>query len=461
MKIASDEPATRQPPRATLWDVPDLCLIKIFEQFTLKQLFAAANVCVRFRQIAVSAYRARCATSYVDDTHMAPVLFVSCLRIFSPSNVRVQSNTVANIFGAIAEYCHNIESLTIRGQITHPHALIAARSLLPQLKQICVTPMDIWNEAADVDWQLERLLIHNPNGGCDYSPMPLITFAKLRELKLSLVPLRSPSFVAFIATHWHLELLELRHCTMGLSQLRWIAEYLPNLRTFTCFKLSVRSIMDDDTSEPCVFKRLEKLTIRSYNGSIPFILNSIVGSPVKYVDLMLLRTEAIDGLRQLPSVSRLTLRLFAPVPVADVLDVTNAMRGLQVLHVHVGEIQLYTLGCIKRLIEQSQRIAELSIRWHIHVAAERAPELEAIAAAIAAHPSLCVVFEVPRRWFGVGSFVLRTFFCRRYWNGSLYFFSNLFQQVSDIVRRKHAAWLKVIDCPEPLGPKPFFDYNII
>lgn len=397
-----------------MWNVPDLCLIKVFQRFTLKQLFAAANVCVRFRQIAVSAYRARCATCCVDDTHMAPVLFVSCMRIFSPSNLCVHTSTVANIFGAIAEYCHNIKSLTIRGQITRPRALAAARSLLPKLKQICVTPMDIWHEAADVDWQLEQLLIHNPNGGCDYAPMPLITFPKLRELKLSLVPLQSPSFVGFIATHCHLQLLELRFCTLGLSQLRWIAEYLPNLRTFTCFKLSIRPITGDDAAEPCVFRRLETLTISSCNGSIPFLLRSIVGSPVKHVDLMLLGEEALDGLRQLPSVSRLTLRLFADVAIADVLDVTNAMRGLQVLHLHVGQDWDCNLDCIKRMIEQSHRIAKLSIRWHTHMAPESAPALDELAAIIAAHPKLSVVVEVPRRLFDVGLVYSKNIFTHFY-----------------------------------------------
>lgn len=395
--------------RTTLWAVPDLCLIQIFHHFELAQLHIAANVCQRFRRIAVTVFRFRYAKQYLQDHSIIPANFVSYLRIFSPLNLRIESETNVRIFGAIAEYCPDLESLSIKRYVKQPHEMAAVRSLLPKLKMIGVKQMDIWNEtAAVVDWPLERLSVYHDSG---YKEDKVWTsnliFPKLKRLRLYMGSFvcHSP-FYGFLTANGHIEHLEFFVCRMSLCRLRSLAACVPNLRSLTFLNHTIS--LDDYGSNIApggrVFKCLEVATIWLC-WHVEFYMDMFVGSPIKHLRVMMLNKDLpIEAFSKLTSVSRLTLRLYAYVPVGYVLEIANSMSGLQELHVYVDSVSGWVLAFLKRLVKELASITKLFVRWENVVDLRSAPELEEIAALIAARPERCVEVLVVTKRFKVGGF---------------------------------------------------------
>lgn len=365
-------------------------------------LYQAANICQRFRQVAVSAFRRQ--QRYVGDICWVPAHFVRFLRIFSPTKVRIRTSTNGKVFGAIAEYCHNLEALDIRKRLTQPHQLAAVRSLLPTLKTLSVKQMDIWNgEDADVDWPLETLYICGDCRALDMEWAPRLKLPKLKKLIVSVQNLDDPAFLDFLATNGHIEQLMMSHGCMSASGWHSIAERVPNLKSLTCYKLGFHADVGGNSVAPSVgvFKCLEEAAIWDCS-STKLPLNLLSTSAVKDVDVLIRRRKEIHGLKRLVGVTRLTLRLVQRVVIADVLANANAISGLRELHLHVGTCATVTLDCIKRLVDESKTITKLCVSWYKVMDLESVPMLPAITALVAARPKLSVEMTVERELFKVG-----------------------------------------------------------
>lgn len=443
--------------RSTLWSLPDLCLINIFQRFSFRDLYVAANVCTRFRRIAVSAFRSQHNQHYLCDESLNAATFVRSLRIFSPSRVRISGNSDRRIFAATAEYCANLESLSIGRSLMQPHELAVVRSLLPRLKEVSMVQMDDWHVDTDVDWQLERLHIRNYYSNSNTRMPGTLKLPKLRRLRfgMALGDFSDSSFFDFLATNGHIEQLQIYCGQMRLSQLHSLAECLPNLKALNFSDLTVTPYIRGHNIEPSVFGRLEAVKIGGCSD-IQCLLSIVIGSPVKHLDLRIRGTEALGELARMTTVSRLTLRpsilTAEPVTVAHVLQIANAMRGVQVLHLCVGRGTTFKLGCIKRLIKLSNRITTLRIQWRQVHDFQCASKIEQIAALIAARPKLRVEVEVfNEMFFKVG---------RPRANGRIrndFSLCSVIQQVPDTIQRQHAGWLKVTDIGNRNYDSFFFD----
>lgn len=395
--LDSNASAMGQPPPATMWTLPDLCLIKIFEEFSLDQLYVAANVCERFRRIAVSAFRLKFNQHYLQDDSMELVVFVRCLRIFSPSGVRISVDHNGQIFRAIAAHCHDLEALSIKETITRPDALAVVRSLLPRLKRISVIQMDIWGGSdVGVDWQVEQLHLHHLERK-PYLPMPLIKLPKLKKLSLAVDTEEyadGPPFCDFLAANGHIAELKLRvRKPMTRSHFRAIVNCVPNLRLLVLCGIQA-DIFEPDVDANFIgpsgglLKRLDTVSLWLCSG-LNFILSLLIDSPVRHLLIFLAGPEGktVSGLNRFASVRRLSMYTFPDITVDHVLRYAHSMSGLKELCLGGSR----SLDEIKRLVEGLRGIPKL--RAQVFREVRDIVKFEETAAAIAARPKLCVAVE--------------------------------------------------------------------
>lgn len=240
---------------SSLLALPDHCLAKIFNGFSLTQLYKAANVCRRLREVAVAAFHLQYRNrylSYVGQCNPWPAeistrsFFMNCLRIFSPRNIRVSLDyfhTVGEqleVIESIREYCPNLEAIDIQGRIEQPNSavLAAIRAMLPGLRKIAVPAMDVWNEDARVDWHVEELQIYLHHS----LRLPAITLPRLEQLKLTkfeAVDMDGAAIERFVARNAHIERMEIYASEINHSRLSSLGRRVPNLRSLTLFDVDV------------------------------------------------------------------------------------------------------------------------------------------------------------------------------------------------------------------------------
>lgn len=395
--------------------LPDICLAKIVSGFNLTQLYRAANVCRRLREVAVAAFHLQYRNrylSYVGQCNPWPAeistraFFMNCLRIFSPRNIRVSLDyfhTVAEqleVIEAIREYCPNLEAIDIQGRIEQPNSavLAAIRAMLPKLRKIAVPAMDVWNEDARVDWHVEELHIYSHHS----LRMPGRTLPRLERLKLTrfeAIDMDGAAVERFMTRNAHIERLEIYASEINHSRLSWLGQRVPNLRSLTLFDVDV--VRDYGQLHAAAFASLEYLKI-TYCMRANLVLDLLVGSPIRSLDVFEIDGAANERIQRFGALSQLVLRRFSSERIDGVLAATRSMAGLRKLRLYMCTTGTITLECIKRLLAELTDITDLHIECNRRAKFDSEQELRQISAMVAVRPELSLRVEVPKRCLKVG-----------------------------------------------------------
>lgn len=430
LKIETSGSSTDSPdqnsPDHILNALDDDCLMEIFEQLPVRDLYAMAWVCKRFRPIAVRAYHSRYKNESFDwadvdaeygGSRLNSVslsVFVDFLRIFGPTSVNVPACFSESVtLGAIAEYCPNLKELKCNKRKPDfrldPDAFAFLRPILPKLRKIAIPAASILDICGDVDWQLEEL-------GIDLSGYKIPKIKSPRLIKLSLfggyrcsTRHNAQSIFKFLARNGQLKVLELGNCTFSWAQWCKLSECLPHLETLSFDKCTIENY---DDRVPGI---LPCLTACKYDDcELRHFVELVRGAPLERFRLFGLVDERdderiiMDSICRMTSLTSLYLGIYSPFDyVSDdtVRRLMHSLGCLQELHIPKSKV---TLGGIQHILSESNQITKLDVAFWLDEKVDLKPAvLDNISANIAARPELHVQYHIPPGCLKVSELLFR------------------------------------------------------
>lgn len=234
-------------PKNVLNMLNDHCLLEIFHKLNLHDLCAVANVCTRFKSIAINVF---CSTYkkrknvvrdlVVENRKSHPLSLAQIelfMRTFGPEVNAFEidaSKPSLILLGMCVDHCPKLQVLDVcvtPASNGRPHEHI--RHLLPRLKQLKLASPYPVDDLFVGDWQLEMLhLINFDPGTVDTT---IIKLPHLRELRVHsyYTELTEQLLVQLLSHTSQLHKLLIRGLTINPLPFKQLPQYLPNIHELT------------------------------------------------------------------------------------------------------------------------------------------------------------------------------------------------------------------------------------
>lgn len=304
-------PPHQKSPLNILNSLNDDCLLAIFEPMHLLDLCAVADVCERFRRLAVWVFvaRYRGRSCHLDDLkcgggEVTLSQIERYLHSFGPAGVtfdRYDCQNTEVFLRLIAKHKANLIELRCTGlREASLNFFKDFRPTMQQLRKVSVNATQIADEQFGAGWRLESLCVERVYGEC---LMPAIWLPELVELEIKDFDMLNESLLRnLLARNSRVRVVRLIRGDILMRHLYLLSRYLPRM---TELHLSDVAVVKDVSSrrhrrrEFCkpFFGSLRRLVIDEAHStsSIQPLLQVMQSENVRVEEVILKRPSAVDG----------------------------------------------------------------------------------------------------------------------------------------------------------------------
>lgn len=259
----------------------DHCLRAIFLKLSRFDQCAAAQVCQRFRYVAVN---------YIKPNHIS-LDYKDCIpiwkldrffRIFGPAiqsaYLAPQCPEIAVAF--LARHCENLTEFN--GMAYNDDTMAEMVTIFPQLQRLKLLHSDAADRVFQPNAQIESISVEY------MTHLPVIHYPKLRDLEIKTSPCIGSSEQAFFALNPQIERLVLG--SLYKFSLPKVLVHLPNLREF---KVSNLDLIEDTVTAFGQLKHLHTLQLSGSPGDITQLLQAFLNNGVHLKHLTFVLGDAL------------------------------------------------------------------------------------------------------------------------------------------------------------------------
>lgn len=360
--------ATASPSQNILDILPDDCLSTIFEQLVALDLCVAANVCIRFNDVATQLFKTRYQQEYFD---VRVIIFGPQMRNVKLSQIddylktfgsmiekaRVNDTTrllhANDVLQMVAKHCAKLTELHIDSFEFDPNVLCGMQSAINKLKLLEIHYNSIPDELFDSSCQIERLKL------CLYGDEdcagPLIQLPKLKELNLRNFRLNGDCVARIWAGHNQLCHLKFNVCDISNDAWNLIPIYLPNIHELTLENCVYGQKGANFRRWAQQMKALKKLTMEGDKFPTVQTMQALAKGkiPIEELNLHVMKKTAklIDAACGLKNIKSLQCTEMTPgINDEQLIRLIGSLKQLQMLVIASNDI---TLNGVKAIFRRS------------------------------------------------------------------------------------------------------------